>query len=220
LVFWVAEIGSNWEGNVKKAFHTIEQCKEARANAVKFQMWRAKDLYNGKYKKFELTKKKARQIIDYCDLIDIEFFASAFYPEAVLFLERMDVKRYKLASRTMALQDKEALDTILFVEETQKPTTFSNGHNAELISVPDHWKKLYCIPEYPAEPEDIKWEEALKCDGFSDHCLGIAEALKYAKLKPDSIIEKHVKLVNTNSPDSSFSITVQELATLITSSTS
>ena len=99
------------------------------------------------------------------------------------------------------------------VLETGKPVIASNTYL-------DVDFELYCIPEYPANPNNINWDEALKCDGFSDHCVGIAEAVKYAKLKPDSIIEKHVKLVNTNSPDSPFSITVQELATLITLSTS
>ena len=44
-VFVVAEIGSNWEGDTKKAKKIIKECKKAGADAVKFQMWRAVDLY-------------------------------------------------------------------------------------------------------------------------------------------------------------------------------
>jgi len=33
----VAEIASNWEGNVAKAKKLIKECKKAGANAVKFQ---------------------------------------------------------------------------------------------------------------------------------------------------------------------------------------
>ena len=42
----VAEIGSNWEGSIKKAIKLISKCKDAEADAVKFQIWRATDLYN------------------------------------------------------------------------------------------------------------------------------------------------------------------------------
>ena len=42
----VAEVGSNWEGSIKKATKLISKCKDAGADAVKFQMWRATDLYN------------------------------------------------------------------------------------------------------------------------------------------------------------------------------
>ena len=42
--FVIAEIGSNWEGSVQKAEKIIRECKNAGADAVKFQMWRANDL--------------------------------------------------------------------------------------------------------------------------------------------------------------------------------
>ena len=41
----VAEIASNWEGNIAKAKKLIKECKKCGADAVKFQMWRATDLY-------------------------------------------------------------------------------------------------------------------------------------------------------------------------------
>jgi len=215
-MFFVAEIGSNWEGDVKKACHLIHECKEAGVDAVKFQMWRADDLYGGKYKEFELTFDKAKEIKTYCDMIDIEFFCSVFYPEAVEFLETLGVKRYKIASRTF-LHDPYALETMKAVLDTKKPIIFSSGFH-EINNFKG--KRLYCIPEYPANPDDIDWEVALRCDGFSDHTLGIVSALRYAFEKPDSIIEKHVKLEDSKGPDAFFSITTQELAQLITLSTS
>ena len=86
--------------------------------------------------------------------------------------------------------------------------------------IPPRWTQLYCIPEYPANPDDINWKQASMCDGFSDHTLGIDHALNYAIQNPDKILEKHVKLVDSKGPDAFFSITTQELATLITLSTS
>ncbi len=42
--FVIAEIASNWEGSLSKAQKLIIEVKKAGADAVKFQMWRAKDL--------------------------------------------------------------------------------------------------------------------------------------------------------------------------------
>ena len=150
---------------------------------------------------------------EFCDRIGIEFFCSVFYPEAVDFLESLGVNKYKIATRTMLGRDPYSKQTIQAVLNTDKKIIVSNG------DLPNSYR-LYCIPDYPANPGDISWKEILKYDGFSDHTVGITEAVKYANLKPNGIIEKHVKLVNTNSPDSPFSITTQELATLITLSTS
>ena len=58
--FIVAEIASNWEGSIPIAKKLIKESKNAGADAVKFQMWRAADLYKGHpdwniIKKSELT---------------------------------------------------------------------------------------------------------------------------------------------------------------------
>ena len=117
----IAEIASNWEGSVSKAKKLILESKKAGASAVKFQMWRANDLYSKEHpqwkiiKKSELTFKKAEKLKKYADRQNIEFFCSAFYPEAIekklvlvqtLYLELLGVKKYKIASRTCLLNDK------------------------------------------------------------------------------------------------------------------
>ena len=62
----IAEIGSNWEGDLEKAKKLISKSKKAGADLVKFQMWRAKDLYSKNHpnwstiKKSELTFPKHR----------------------------------------------------------------------------------------------------------------------------------------------------------------
>ena len=103
----VAEIASNWEGNVQKAKKLVLESKKAGANAVKFQMWRASDLYSKKHpqwkiiKKSELTFKKAEKLKKYADEQNIEFFCSVFYPEGVDYLESLGVKKYKIASLSL-----------------------------------------------------------------------------------------------------------------------
>ena len=55
--FIVAEIASNWEGNLSTAKKIIRKSKQAGADAVKFQMWRAVDLYSTKHPLWEFIKK-------------------------------------------------------------------------------------------------------------------------------------------------------------------
>ena len=42
----IAEIGSNWNGSIRIGKKIIKQLKNVGADGVKFQMWRARDLYN------------------------------------------------------------------------------------------------------------------------------------------------------------------------------
>ena len=78
----------------------------------------------------------------------------------------------------------------------------------------------YCISEYPTNINDIKWKNAIKYDGFSDHTLGITAPLIFTMLKKQQnskniVIEKHVKLINSNGPDASSSINTDELKELV-----
>ena len=65
---FIAEIGSNWEGDSKIAKSHIKEAKKSGANFVKFQMWRAEDLYELNHpewetiKKSELTKEVAEEL--------------------------------------------------------------------------------------------------------------------------------------------------------------
>ena len=79
-VMVVAEIASNWEGSITKAKKIIKECRKVGADAVKFQMWRANDLYNSKHpnwkeiKKSEVTFEKAKLFKKFADGEKIEFF--------------------------------------------------------------------------------------------------------------------------------------------------
>ena len=92
-VFVVAEIGSNWEGDTKKAKKIIKECKKAGADAVKFQMWRAVDLYkksDPNWKdivKSELTLEKAKQKKKLPIKTILNFFAVFFILKVLIFLK-------------------------------------------------------------------------------------------------------------------------------------
>ena len=227
----VAEIASNWEGSISKAKKLILESKKAGVNAVKFQMWRANDLYSQKHpqwnmiRKSELTFKKAEKIKKYADSIGIEFFCSTFYPEGVDYLESLGVKKYKIASRTCLLNDKNSLETLERVSKTRKPVIISMGMGGNKKRIMKIFSKnkitlCYCISEYPAPFKKINWKNAIKHDGFSDHSIGIVAPFLFALLKKERdakriIIEKHVKLKNSRGPDASTSITTDLLKELI-----
>ena len=229
-VFIISEIGSNWEGDIRKAKKIIHECKNAGADAVKFQMWRASDLYSQKHpqwnviRKSELTFKKTEKIKKYADEQNIEFFCSVFYPEGVDYLESIGVKKYKIASRTCLLNDKYSLETLERVSRTRKPVIISmgmGGNKKQIMKIFSKSRKTfcYCISEYPAPFEKIDWKKAIKYDGFSDHSLGIVAPFLFALLKKERhakrlIIEKHVKLRNSRGPDASTSITTDQLKEL------
>jgi N,N'-diacetyllegionaminate synthase len=227
----IAEIGSNWEGNLNTAKKIISECKIAGADAVKFQMWRAKDLYLETHpewstiKKSELTFDKAKKIKKISDEFGIEFMCSAFYPEAVTFLESLGVKRYKVASRTCLLKDPFALETLQNKATTKKHIIISMGMGGDKKKLQNIFLKnkvtfCYCISDYPLNFNKINWKKAVNFDGFSDHTMGITAPILFAILKKQKkskqiIIEKHVKLENSKGPDASTSIDTKQLSDLI-----
>ena len=228
--FVVAEIASNWEGSITTAKKLIYESKKSGVDAVKFQMWRASDLYVGHpdwkiIKKSELTFEKAKKLKKYADSINIEFFCSAFFPEAVDFLEELGVKRFKIASRTCTLKDPYSLETLKKVAQTKMPVIVSMGMggNVSLIKNIFSRNKLlfcYCISEYPTHFKTINWKKALSFNGFSDHTLGINAAIIFAALKKQTkikncFIEKHVKLKSSKGPDADTSINTSQLSDLV-----
>jgi N,N'-diacetyllegionaminate synthase len=230
-VLIIAEIASNWEGSISKAKKLIKECKKAGANAVKFQMWRAHDLYDPSHpnwnqiKKSEITFKKAQELKKYADEQEIEFFCSAFYPEAIDILEKLNVKKYKIASRTCLLKDPFALETLISKSQTKKSVIISMGMGGNKEKIKNIFKNndttfCYCISKYPTKFNEIDWKKAIKYDGFSDHTIEITAPILFTTLKKINgskkiIIEKHVKLLNSKGPDASSSIDIVKFSEMI-----
>ena len=229
--FVIAEIGSNWEGSVKKAEKIIRECKNAGADAVKFQMWRADDLYKKSHPNWneisnsELTFDKAKKIKNIAKRYNIEFFCSVFFPESVDFLESIGTKKFKVASRTCLEKDPFSKETLKRLSVSNKKKFISMGMGGNKKRISHIFKRkapmfFYCISEYPLPFKKIKWNEAIKFDGFSDHTEGIIAPILYTLLKKKKkskliYIEKHVKLKNSKGPDASTSIDTEMLSELI-----
>ena len=229
--FVVSEIASNWEGSLQKAKKLISESKKSGVDAVKFQMWRATDLYKETHpdwniiKKSELSFNQVEKLKKFSDDIGIEFFCSAFFPEAVDFLKSLGVKKFKIASRTCLFSDPYAFETMQQIAKTNKPVIISMGMGGNKTKINKILAKnkttfCYCISKYPTDLKKINWKELKKFNGFSDHTLGITAPIIFAVIKnqiktKEIFIEKHVKLKNSKGPDASSSIDTNELKTLV-----
>jgi sialic acid synthase SpsE len=226
----IAEIGSNWNGDVRVGKKIIRELKKSGVDAVKFQMWKANELYDSSHpnwneiKKSELTCKHAKEFKKYSDKIGIDCFWSVFYPEAVDFLEKIGVKYYKIASRTSALLDKNSEDTMIAIAKTKKPVIISMGFGGNKTKIKNIFKNnkkywLYCISEYPTDIKKIDFKLIQKYDGFSDHTednlAPLTYAIKSKHQKKVKFLEKHVHIAESTGPDKPFSISNESFAKMV-----
>jgi len=229
--FITAEIGSNWEGNYVKAKKIIRECKKVGVDAVKFQMWKAEELYNKSHpnwneiKRSELSFQMAKKLKEFSDKQKIEFFCSAFYPDGVKFLISIGVKKFKIASRTCMLTDPNSLEVLQEKARSKKEIFISmgmGGNKKKISKIFENNKTTfcYCISDYPLNFDKINWIDAVKYDGFSDHTMDIVAPILFTLLKKQKksrkiYIEKHVKMINSRGPDASTSISTEKLSEMV-----
>jgi len=226
----IVEIGSNWSGDEKIGKKIIKAAKLAGADYVKFQMWRAKDLYKksepfwNDIKRAEVTPEIAKKFKKYSDEQNIKFFCSVFYPEAVETLENLNVKLYKIASWTAAMKHKKSKKTLETVAETKKPVIISTGMGGNVSTLKQIFRKnkryfLYCISKYPTKINQLNFTKMKTFDGFSDHTEGflgpIMFALNFRNSKKTKFYEKHVSITKSRGPDKPFSMPMNDFGKLV-----
>jgi len=203
----IAEIGQNFEGDLKLAQKLIKLAYESGADLAKFQLFDSEVLYGEKIDT-ELTYEQANNLFGYGQYVGIEVFFSVFDVQRVEWCERIGVKYHKIAAR---VSDPEIFEAI---EKTAKPIFASVDKNYPRI-LPNGCKKLYCISEYPAPVKfgDAQFGENKYYDGYSDHTYGL-DACKIALAKGATIIEKHFSVSHDVGVDGAWSMTPEELREL------
>lgn len=234
-VFIIAEVGSNHGGSIAIAKDHISAAAEAGANAVKFQSLNQSRLYLNPsdstvelHNKIDMHETWHSELKRHADKHGILFSSSPTYLEAVRILNKVDVPFFKIASAQAGTFPQ----LIEAVAKTEKPVLFSTGISdyqgiSRNISAfkragNHNFGILHCNSVYPTPPEVVNLErmgtykKMFKCPvGFSDHTEGTAISLAAVALGAD-VLEKHFRLPDfTDSPDASFSITVDELAKLV-----
>ncbi len=138
----IAEIGSNFDGDLQRAKDLALKCKEAGADAYKIQNFLAPKIVSAEgfknlqvafqakwdrpvvevYKKAEFPREWVKEVADYCKEIGIEFFSSPYDTDAVDLLEEIGVVAYKIGAGEI-----DNLEFLTYVAKTGKPIIVSAG---------------------------------------------------------------------------------------------
>jgi len=217
----IAEIGINHNGDMEIAKKLIGEAKSNGADVAKFQLFDPEIFCSGEESFYDdalqarLDHKQFLMLHDYCQELKIEFMASVFDTTGIAWCEEVNVKRYKIASRS--IHDKELIQAIA---DTGKPTIASLGMY-EGKGFPNLQTKetsfLYCVSKYPTAPEHLTFNDVdfNQYTGFSDHSIGIT-ACQIALAKGARIIEKHFTLdKNMKGPDHICSMVPTELREIV-----
>jgi sialic acid synthase SpsE len=197
MIFVVAEIGVNWDGDFTLLEQMMLKSKEIGFNAVKFQAFNENLIKDhpeaSRLIKTAISEKNIEKVDELAKLSEIEWFCTPMYPKAVEFLEPY-VKRFKIRAldgkSMISGNPSEIVEKIL---QTKKPIIVSSETNPfntkfygeQLID----W--LYCVSKYPCELTDLDFSEMSYFSGYSNHCPNIIAPLTAAILGA-KIIEIHV----------------------------
>ena len=157
MIELIAEIGQNHNGDMSLAKELIHAANDSGADVAKFQVYEAKSLFpkegNEWFEyncKTELNSDQVFELSEECEKAGIEFMASVFDVMRIEWLERVGVKRYKIASRS--IQDAALIGALV---KTDKPLMVSLGmwKNKEFPVIKTQQKLdfLYCVSKYPTE---------------------------------------------------------------------
>lgn len=177
----LAEAGCNHNQDLDIAKKLIDASVEAGVDGIKFQTYKAENMYSKKtpmmqhfkermgagedatmydlIKMTELPWELHRPIIDYCRKKNIPFLSTPFEEDAVDFLEEFMVPAFKIASFEMT-----HFPLIRKVAQTRKPVILSTGMSTlgdieKVLSIihnegNENVILLHCVSNYPARPED------------------------------------------------------------------
>lgn len=241
-IYVIAEMSANHCGDYETAKKLVAAAKWAGAQAIKLQtftpddmalnhkkfiikdgLWRGITLYQ-LYREIAMPWEWQPKLKKYADEIGITLFSTPFSVEAVDFLESMNVLAYKVASyeiNHIPLIDK--------ITSTGKPTFFSTGASEGYPEISQASRRLnrkrsiplHCVSSYPAKPKDacLRTIAALSQSfgsncGISDHTNGVSVPVAAVALDA-RVVEKHIKLPNTTSADSAFSITPEKFKLMV-----
>lgn len=239
--FFIAEIGSNHNGDYDTAKKLIDLAAEAQVDAVKFQTFRAKTHYSKYTPRFDYSEEIAAKAVhemiesleidwtwhqplkEYAEKAGLIFLTSPCDYESIDLMKQINLDAYKIASFDIT-----DIELIEYMAQTNKPVLISTGmadmndieraisachkHDNHNIVV------FQCTSMYPAPPHlaDLNVIPKLSEDfnivpGYSDHTMGDHIMLASVALGA-KVIEKHYTLDRTmEGPDHQFAIEPHEL---------
>lgn len=197
MVFAIAEIGVNWDGEFELAKEMMLNAKAAGFDAVKFQAYEKENVKNhpeaSRLVKTTITKDNVEIINNLAKDVGIEWFCTPMYPEAVDMLNPF-VNRFKIrAADSKSLLQNKTSGLIERVLNTNKEviisTEFSPRNSMYFADPKIKW--LYCVSKYPCSFTDLDFSNMKDFDGYSNHCPHILAPLTAVILGAE-IIEIHI----------------------------
>lgn len=241
--FVIAEAGSNHNGDFDVATQLIDIAADAGADAVKFQTFRAEDMYveesgDVEYldddrsiydiiESMEMPYEWIPELHEYCRERGVYFMSTPFDERSAAELAEY-VPAWKVASYTSSHHP-----FLRHLADTDKPIVMSTGaHELEEIresvdvleqSGANELALLQCVAAYPTPMEDINVsvvetlaEEFGVPAGLSDHTLNPMTAPAAATALGASVVEKHFTLDKTmEGPDHEFALEPEELDRMV-----
>lgn len=215
----IGEIGINHNGNIDIAKNLISVAKNAGCDAVKFQkrtieiVYSAEELAkprenpfgatNGDLKRgLEFDFKQYQMIDEFCQEMDIPWFASPWDEPSADFLSRFPVPCYKIASASLT---DDAL--LRHVRSKRKPILLSTGmstleeidHAVEVLGTND-LIILHATSTYPVDYKEIDLRVIPELRkrygvpvGYSGHETGIATSVAASAIGA-CVVERHITL--------------------------
>jgi len=174
-VYVIAEVGSNFDGNLGRAKALAKLAKEVGADAYKIQNFKAPKIVSSTgfrnlqvafqaswdrpvvevYRDAEFPREWLQELSEYCAEIGIDFFSSPYDTEAVDQLERLKVPAHKIGSGEI-----DNLEFLRYVAKTGKPIIVACGAStmeeieAAVKAIRDVGNDqiivLQCVTNYPA----------------------------------------------------------------------
>ena len=241
--FVIAEAGSNHNGEFELATELIDVAAAAGADAVKFQTFRAEDMYvedSGEVEyleddrtiydiieSMEMPYEWIPRLHDYCRERDLYFMSTPFDERSADELAEY-VPAWKVASYTSSHHP-----FLRYLADTSKPILMSTGAHElsevrESVTVleeegVDALALLQCVAAYPTPLSEINVqvvrtlaEEFGVPAGLSDHTLDPVTAPAAAVALGASVVEKHFTLDSTmEGPDHEFALEPGELDAMV-----
>lgn len=175
----IAEVGSNFDGDLWRAKLLAKRAKEAGADAYKIQNFLASRIVSEigfkslqisfqsawdrpvveMYRQAEFPREWLEELSQHCREIGIDFLSSPYDKEAVDFLEKINVPAYKIGSGEI-----DNLEFLEYVANTGKPVILGVGSatmeeiEAAVLTVRHTGNEkivlLQCVTNYPSPVAD------------------------------------------------------------------
>ena len=225
MVFIIAEIGINHNGDIEIAKKLIKMAKSSGCDAVKFQKRTVEKAYSKEILDFprespwgtttrdeklhlEFGKKEYDEINDFCSKLNIEWFASSWDLDSQRFLNQYNLKHNKVPSAMLT-----NIELLELIAQEKKHTFISTGMSTieEIEIAVNIFKKQECPFElmhsnssYPMKNEEANLnciktlKEKFDCNVcYSGHEASASSISAPAALLGATSIERHITLDRT-----------------------